>query len=277
MDRRDFLETTVGVTLGTTFAAAVLPALAESKIATDSAGLQADVVQIKSGEQTIAVYRAQPESKKNLPVILVISEIFGVHQHIADIARRFAKLGYLALAPDLFARQGDPTTYTSIPDLLKNIVAKVPDAQVMQDLDACVSWAGEHGGDIKRVGVTGFCWGGRITWMYAAHNPKVKAAVAWYGKLMNDKNSLQPQMPIEIAADLQVPVLGLYGGKDSSIPADTVERMRLALAKGSSGSEIIVYPDAGHAFYADYRPSYVAADAKDGWLRCIGWLRKFGV
>lgn len=277
MDRRDFLETTVGVTLGTTFAAAVLPALADTTIVTDSAGLQADVIQIKSGEQTIAVYRAQPEGKKNLPVILVVSEIFGVHQHIADVARRFARLGYLALAPDLFARQGDPSATTSIPDLLKNIVAKVPDAQVMQDLDACVSWAGEHGGDIKRVGVTGFCWGGRITWMFAAHNPKVKAAVAWYGKLVNDKNSLQPHMPVEIAADLQVPVLGLYGGKDSSIPADTVERMRLALAKGSSGSEIVVYPDAGHAFHADYRPSYVASDAKDGWLRCVGWLRKFGV
>lgn len=277
MDRRDFLETTVGVTLGTTFAAAVLPALADTTIVTDSAGLQADVIQIKSGEQTISVYRAQPEGKKNLPVILVVSEIFGVHQHIADVARRFARLGYLAIAPDLFARQGDPSAYSSIPDLLKNIVAKVPDAQVMQDLDACVSWAGEHGGDVKRLGVTGFCWGGRITWMYSAHNPKIKAAVAWYGKLVNEKNSLQPQMPVEIAADLQVPVLGLYGGKDSSIPADTVERMRSALAKGSSGSEIVVYPDAGHAFHADYRPSYVASDAKDGWLRCVGWLRKFGV
>jgi carboxymethylenebutenolidase len=273
MDRRDFLETT----LGTAFASAVLPALADTTMVTDSAGLLAGVIQIASGAETITVYRAQPEAKKNLPVILVVSEIFGVHAHIADVARRFAKLGYLAIAPDLFARQGDPSSYSSIPDLLKNIVAKVPDAQVMQDLDACVSWAAEHGGDIKRLGVTGFCWGGRITWMYAAHNHKVQAAVAWYGKLVNEKNTLQPQTPIEIAPDLHVPVLGLYGGKDSSIPPDTVERMRAALAKGSSGSEIVLYPDAGHAFHADYRPSYVAADARDGWLRCVGWLRKFGV
>jgi carboxymethylenebutenolidase len=277
MDRRDFLETAVGATLGTAFAAAVQPVMADSVIVTDSSGLQADVIQIKSGEQTISAYRAQPEGKKNLPVILVVSEIFGVHQHIADIARRFAKLGYLTIAPDLFARQGDPSAYTAIPDLLKNIVAKVPDAQVMQDLDAWVSWAAEHGGDIKRLGVTGFCWGGRITWMYAAHNPKVQAAVAWYGKLVNEKNTLQPHTAIEIAPGLRVPVLGLYGGKDSSIPQDTVERMRAALATGSSGSEIVVYPDAGHAFHADYRPSYAAADARDGWLRCVGWMRKFGV
>lgn len=277
MDRRDFLETTIAASLGATFAAATLPVMADSVIVTDSAGLQADVIQIKSGEQTISAYRAQPEGKKNLPVILVVSEIFGVHQHIADIARRFAKLGYLAIAPDLFVRQGDPSTYTAIPDLIKNIVAKVPDAQAMQDLDACVAWAAEHGGDIKRLGVTGFCWGGRITWMYAAHNPKVQAAVAWYGKLVNEKNTLQPHTAIDIAPDLHVPVLGLYGGKDSSIPQDTVERMRAALATGRSGSEIVVYPDAGHAFHADYRPSYAATDAKDGWLRCVGWLRKFGV
>ncbi len=273
MDRRDFLETT----LGATFAAAVLPVLADTAIATDTAGLKADVVHIQSGDDTIAVYRAQPEGKSNLPVIIVVSEIFGVHQHIADVARRFAKLGYLALAPDLFARQGDPSAINAIPDILKNIIAKVPDAQVMQDLDACVAWAGAHGGDAKRVGITGFCWGGRITWMYAAHNPKIKAAVAWYGKLMNDKNPLQPQSPVDIAAALRVPVLGLYGGKDASIAQDTIERMRAELAKGSSGSEFVIYPDAGHAFHADYRPSYVPADARDGWRRCIAWLHQYGL
>lgn len=273
MDRRDFLHTTMGVT----FAAAVMPTLAASPVVTDSAGLLADVIHVQSGAQTIAVYRAQPKGGKNLPVVLVVSEIFGVHAHIADIARRFAKQGYLALAPDLYSRQGDPSTYTSIPDLLKDLVAKIPDAQVMQDLDACCDWAASHGGDSSRVAVTGFCWGGRITWLYAAHNSKLKAGVAWYGKLVNDKTPLQPQTAIEIAPDLQVPVLGLYGGKDSGIPLDTVEAMKTALSKGHSGSQFVVYPDAGHAFHADYRPSYVAADARDGWQRCLDWMKQHGV
>jgi carboxymethylenebutenolidase len=273
MDRRDFLQTTMGVT----FAAAVMPSLAESPIVTNTEGLQADVITIESGGQTIPVYRAQPKGGKNLPVVLVVSEIFGVHAHIADIARRFAKQGYLALAPDLYARQGDPSTYTSIPDLIKELVSKIPDAQVMQDLDACCDWAAKNGGDKNRIAITGFCWGGRITWLYAAHNPKIKTGVAWYGKLVNDKNALQTQTAIEIAPKLTVPVLGLYGGKDSGIPLDTVESMKTALSKGRSASEFVVYPDSGHAFHADYRTSYREAAAKDGWSRMLAWFQQQGV
>lgn len=273
MNRRDFMQTT----LGTTFAAAVLPALAQNPITTSSKGLEVGQVSIDSGGRSIPVYLAQPENKKNLPVVLVVSEIFGVHQHIADIARRFAQLGYLALAPDLFVRQGDAASYTSMPELFKDIISKTPDAEVMQDLDACVAWAGAHGGDTAKLGITGFCWGGRITWLYAAHNSRLKAAVAWYGKLASDKTPLQPHSPLELAASLRVPVLGLYGGKDSGIPLESVERMRAELAKGKSGSEFVLYPEAGHAFHADYRPSYAEAAAKDGWQRCIEWLHKHGV
>ena len=271
--RRDFIKTT----LGTGFAAAVLPTLSNAAIVTDTEGLEAGTVTVMVGDHPMLVYRAQPKAKKNLPVVLVVSEIFGVHQHIADIARRFAKLGYLALAPDLFGRQGDPTKATSIPELLKNLIAKVPDEQVMKDLDACEAWAYRNTGDTSRIGITGFCWGGRISWLYAAHNPKVRAGVAWYGRLVGDKNTLQTSYPVDVAASLKVPVLGLYGGKDEGIPLTSVDAMRTELAKGSSGSEIVIYPDAGHAFYADYRPSYVEPAAHDGWKRCTDWFRKHGV
>ncbi len=273
VDRRDFLKTA----LGTGFAAAVMPVAAQSVIRTDSAGLDAGEVRINVNGQTVPVYRAQPEGKRNLPVILVVSEIFGVHEHIADVARRFAKLGYLALAPDLFVRQGNPASYGSIPELMKEVVSKVPDAQVMADLDACAAWAKDHGGNVDKLGITGFCWGGRITWLYCAHNPKVKAGVAWYGRLVGDKTALTPVQPVDIAANLKVPVLGLYGGKDTGIPLDTVETMQAALAKGGSQSEIVVFPNSGHAFHADYRPSYVAADAKEGWRRCLAWFKAHGV
>lgn len=270
--RRGFMQTA----LGTGFAAAVLPTLSQAAITTGTDGLDAGTVTVMVGDHPMPVYRAQPKGKKDLPVVLVVSEIFGVHQHIADVARRFAKAGYLALAPDLFGRQGDPTAYTSIPDLLKNLIAKVPDQQVMQDLDACVAWAYRHTGDTARLGVTGFCWGGRITWLYAAHNPQVNAGVAWYGRLVGDKNALQPTYPVDLAPTLKVPVLGLYGGRDDGIPLASVETMRAALARGGSGSEIVVYPEAGHAFHADYRPSYLAAAAQDGWKRCLAWLGKHG-
>ncbi len=272
-DRRDFVK----ITLGTGFAAAVLPTLSQAAISTDSEGLEVGTVQLNIDGQAVPVYRAQPKGASKLPVVLLVSEIFGIHHYIADIARRYAKLGYLVLAPDLFVRQGDATKYESIPELMKAIIAKVPDAQVMRDLDACVAWAAEHGGDTSRLAVTGYCWGGRITWMYAAHNPKVKAGVAWYGRLVQDKTALQPQHPVDIAGELTAPVLGLYGGRDTGISLSSVEQMKAALAKGKSGSEIVVYPDAGHGFHADYRPSYAEADAKDGWKRCLDWFRRHGV
>ena len=270
--RRDFMKTT----LGTGFAAAVLPTLSQAAIVTDTEGLDAGTVTVMVGDHPMPVYRAQPAGKKNLPVVLVVSEIFGVHQHIADIARRFGRLGYLALAPDLFGRQGDPTRYTSIPDLLKNVVAKVPDAQVMGDLDACVAWAYRNTGDTARIGITGFCWGGRITWLYAAHNPAVKAGVAWYGRLVSQTDDLHPRNPVDVAADLRCPVLGLYGGADQGIPVGTVESMRAAIAEGSGKSEIILYPDAPHGFHADYRPSYRKDLAEDGWKKLVAWFRTHG-
>ncbi|MBC3884200.1 dienelactone hydrolase family protein [Undibacterium griseum] len=269
INRRNFIQTAVGVG----FAAATLPIFAQNVVKTDAAGLTAGVVSLDIHGQKVPLYYAQPEGKSNLPVILVISEIFGVHEHIADVARRFAKQGYLALAPELFIRQGDAGKYTSIAELIKEVISKVPDAQVMSDLDAVVAWAGQHGGDITRLGITGFCWGGRITWMYAAHNPSVKAGVAWYGRLTDQPNALSPSNPIDIAPTLTVPVLGLYGAKDTGISVDSVLKMQAALAQGNSHSEFKIYENSGHAFHADYRPSYVEADAKDGWARCLAWFK----
>jgi carboxymethylenebutenolidase len=273
VDRREFLK----VALGTGFAAATLPVAAQSVIKTDAAGLLAGTVNLNVNGQTVPVYRAQPAGLSNLPVILVVSEIFGVHEHIADVARRFAKQGYLALAPELFVRQGDAGKIADIATLMKDIVSKTPDAQVMGDLDACVAWAAKNGGNVDKLGITGFCWGGRITWMYAAHNPKVKAGVAWYGRLMGDATPNTPKHPIDIATSLTVPVLGLYGARDTGIPLDTVEKMKAALSKGASRSAFVVYADAGHAFHADYRPSYVEKDAKDGWIRALAWFKEHGV
>jgi carboxymethylenebutenolidase len=273
VDRRDFLK----AALGTGFAVATLPVAAETVIKTDDAGLTAGEVTVMVDGQAVPVYRAQPAGKKNLPVILVVSEIFGVHEHIADVARRFAKQGYMALAPELFVRQGDPRKAASIADLQKDIISKTPDAQVMADLDAVAAWAAEHGGDIDRLGITGFCWGGRITWLYAAHNPKVKAGVAWYGRLVGETTANTPRHPVDIAPTLKTPVLGLYGAKDTGIPLESIEKMKAALAKGTSKSVFHVYPDAGHAFNADYRPSYVEADAKDGFARALAWFKSHGV
>ncbi|HEY1394341.1 MAG TPA: dienelactone hydrolase family protein, partial [Methylibium sp.] len=222
--------------------------------------------------------------KTGLPVVIVISEIFGVHEHIADVARRFAKLGYLAIAPELFVRQGDAKSYADMSRLVAEVVSKVPDAQVMGDLDAAVAWAKAHGGDIGRLGVTGFCWGGRIAWLFAERRPAVKAAVAWYGRLLGPTNDNSPRHPIDLVASLKAPVLGLYGGQDQSISLESVEKMKAALAQaGKAGnaaaakSEFVVYPEAGHAFNADYRPSYNKAAAEDGWKRCLAWFKANGV
>jgi len=260
----------------TGFAAATPPEMA-TVITTDTDGLTTGTAYLNVDGQAVPVYCALPAGQRDLPVILVVSEIFGVHEHIADVARRFAKLGYLALAPELFVRQGDPSTIADIPTLFRDIVSKAPDAQVMKDLDACVEWAAQNGGNVDRLGITGFCWGGRITWLYAHHNPQVKAGVAWYGRLSGDTNANQTRYPVDIGASLSVPVLGLYGGQDTGIPLDTVDAMKAALAQGSSGSDIVVYPDAGHAFYADYRPSYNESDAQDGWRRALAWLEQHGV
>ena len=272
-DRRGFLKTAIG----TGFAAAVLPVAAQSVIKTDNIGLTAGEIMVTVNGQQVPVYRAQPAGKTGLPVVLVISEIFGVHEHIADVARRFAKLGYLALAPDLFVRQGDPASYGTVAEVIREVVSKVPDSQVMTDLDACVAWARANGGNTDKLGITGFCWGGRITWLYAAYNPGVKAGVAWYGRLVGERTGLNPANPIDIAATLKTPVLGLYGGKDEGIPQASLAQMKAALATGANRSEFMVYPNSGHAFHADYRPSYVEADAKDGFSRALAWFRSHGV
>jgi carboxymethylenebutenolidase len=274
--RRRFVQ----AALGGSFAAAVLPVSAQT-ITTDSVGLEAGTVEIRSGDAEVPAYRAQPEGKTNLPVIIVIHEIFGVHAHIADVCRRFAKLGYLAIAPNLFARQGDPSVYPSIQALYASVVSKVPDRQVSEDLDATVEWAGKNGGDLGRLGVTGFCWGGRQAWLFAEHSARVRAAVAWYGMVVGDASEMTPFSPVDHAAQLKAPVLGLYGAKDTNISQASLAQMRTRLAaadtRAGSESEILVYPDAGHAFFADYRPSYVKADAEDGWKRALAWFRRYGV
>jgi len=267
--RRGFMRTSVG----SGFAAAVLPVSAQTVVKTPADGLVAGEVTIPVGDFKMPAYRAAPAGKANAPVVLVVSEIFGVHEYIADVARRFARAGYFAIAPELFVRQGDAGSYGEIAKLMAEVISKVPDEQVMKDLDAVVAWAKGQGAAADKLGVTGFCWGGRITWLYAAHNPTVKAGVAWYGRLVGTPNPLQPRHPVDLAAAIKAPVLGLYGGADGGIPNDTVDKMRQALkAAGHTGSEIVLYPDMPHAFHADYRPSYRKEAAEDGWKRCLAWF-----
>jgi len=273
LTRREFMAVS-SLTAG--FAIAVQPISAKT-ITTDSKGLIAGAVQIPVKDGTIPAYRVQPTKGENFPVILVIQEIFGVHAYIQDVCRRLAKLGYLAIAPELFYRQGDVSKLTDIAQI-RPIVNKVPDAQVFADLDATLDWAAKSAnGDLQKIGITGFCWGGRMTWLYADHNPRVKAGVAWYGRLVGESTALTPKHPVDIAEMLSVPVLGLYGGKDTGIPLDTVEQMRDRLKGCSNNSEIVVYPEAPHAFHADYRPSYRQKEAEDGWKRLQVWFKKNGV
>jgi len=272
-------------TVGGGFALAVRPVSAAT-ITTSADGLDAGAIQIPTATGpggSIPGYRAVAAKRKGgkPPVVVVVHEIFGVHEHIKDLCRRLAKLGVLAVAPELFARQGDVSQMADFKEIGSKVVSKVPDAQVMSDLDATVAWAkASGGGDANRIGITGFCWGGRIVWLYAAHSTAVKAGVAWYGRLVGDKDPLRPHHPIDVAAALKAPVLGLYGGQDQGIPVATVEEMREALAAGgaaSKRSQLHVYPDAGHAFFADYRPSYKPADAADGWSRLLAWFKSNGV
>ncbi len=274
--RRAFVRTAVG----SGFAAAALPVMAQTVVKTDSTGLVAGEVTIPVGDFKMPAYRAAPAGRTGLPVVLVLSEIFGVHEYIADVARRFAKAGYFAIAPELFVRQGDASAYGEIAKLIAEVVSQVPDAQVMADLDASLAWARAEGADTGKTAVTGFCWGGRMTWLYAAHNPRVLAGVAWYGRLVGATSPLNPKHPVDLAGSLHGPVLGLYGEKDTGIPLDTVDQMKAALAKGSAAakkSEFVIYPDAPHAFHADYRPSFRKEAADDGWKRTLAWFKTHGV
>ena len=271
-------RTVIATSLATGFALAVQPVAAQTTIATDANGLIAGEVKIPMQDGVIPAYRAMPAEGGPFPTILVVQEIFGVHEHIKDVCRRLAKLGYFALAPELYARQGDVSTLTNIQQSVSEVVSKVPDAQVMSDLDAAVAFAkGTGKADTARLGITGFCWGGRITWLYAAHNPAVKAGVAWYGRLVGDSSALMPKNPVDVAADLKAPVLGLYGGADQGIPVATIDRMKEACRAAGKTCDFVVYPEAGHAFHADYRPSYRAEPAQDGWKRLQDWFRQYGV
>jgi carboxymethylenebutenolidase len=271
--RRGFVVTS----LGTGFALSVQPISAET-IHTDATGLEAGEVKVPVADGSIPAYRAMPDRGGPFPTVLVVQEIFGVHEHIKDICRRLAKLGYYAIAPALYARQGNPTAISDIRELVDKIVSKVPDAEVMSDLDATVAYAKSTGkADTAKLAVTGFCWGGQITWLYAAHNPDLKAAVAWYGPIDRPRTALQPKYPIDLAGELKCPVLGLYGAADQSIPVASVEKMEAACKADRKICEIKIYPEAPHGFNADYRPSYRPEAAKDGWAQMLAWFKQYGV
>jgi carboxymethylenebutenolidase len=276
-------RTALKVALGVGYAATALPIMAQTAIKTSADGLRTGETTYEVNGFKVPLFYAAPEGKTNLPVVLVIQEIFGVHEYIADTCRRFAKAGYLAIAPECFARQGDSTQYAEMGKLIAEVVSKVPDAQVMADLDGAVKWAGANGGNLAKVAITGFCWGGRITWLYAAQGP-VKAGVAWYGRLVGTASALTPKHPLDLAGSLKAPVLGLYGGQDGGIPLTTVNQMKDALAdavgqgnKAAGRSEFTVYRDAPHAFHADYRPSYRKEPAEDGFKRALAWFKTNGV
>ena len=271
--RRGFVMTS----LAAGFALSVQPVGAQT-ITTDTKGLDAGEVKIPVSDGEIPAYRALPDHGGPFPVILVVQEIFGVHEHIKDICRRLAKLGYLAVAPELYARQGDVSKIENFREIFSKVVSKVPDKQVMSDLDAAVAWAKATGkANVTKLAITGYCWGGRVVWLYAAHNPNVKAGVAWYGRLVGEADDLHPKHPIDVVAAINSPILGLYGEADQGIPVASVEKMRAAIKEAGKTAEIILYPDTPHAFFADYRPSYRKEQAEDGWKRMLEWFKKYGV
>lgn len=281
--RRDFLKVGAGIALGAGYVAAADPVMAQA-IKTDFNGIKGEEVSYKSLGVDVPAYVSKPEkpAKTGFPVVIVVSEIFGVHEYIADVTRRFAKQGYIAIAPEFFVRAGDPNLLGTVAEIQKEIVGKTPDEQVMADIRAAIAWAGKNGGDTRRVGITGFCWGGRITWLAAAQVAEIKAGVAWYGRLVGDKTPNNPLHPVDLAAQIKAPVLGLYGSADTGIPLDTVDAMKKALLaapqnRAAQQSLFEIYPDAPHAFHADYRNTYREGPAKDGWQKCLDWFKKQGV
>ena len=271
-NRREFLVTH----LAAGFALAVSPAGAQT-ITTDATGLTAGPVQIPVTGGMMPAYRAMPARGANFSIVIVVQEIFGVHEHIKDVCRRFAKAGYLAIAPELYARQGDVSKIENINDIVSQVVSKVPDAQVIADLDATYTWASNNRGNRQKLAITGFCWGGRIVWLYAAANANVKAGAAFYGRLEGDKNAMTPRNPIDLAGGFRAPVMGFYGGKDTGIPLSSVEKMRTALSVVNDPSQIVVYPAAEHGFHADYRPTYNKEAAEDAWKKMLDWFKKYKV
>ena len=271
--RRNFIVTT----LASGFALAASPVMAQA-IKTDSKGLVADAVSIPVADGKIPGYRAMPDKAGSFPTVVVIQEIFGVHEHIQDVCRRLAKLGYYAIAPELFARQGDVSKMTDIGAILTDVVTKVPDAQVMSDIDAALAFAkaSKHA-NTTRLGSIGFCWGGRTVWLYAAHNPALKAGVSYYGLIDGLKSDIKPNDPIDIGATLKVPVLGLYAELDTYITTEKVSAMEKVLMKSNSGSQMVVFPAVDHGFNADYRPTYDKATATYAWKLTRDWFKERGV
>jgi carboxymethylenebutenolidase len=272
VSRRAFLATS----LIAGFTVAAGPVHAQSVITTDADGLEAGEVKIPVTDGQLPAYRALPAKSGAFPTVLVVQEIFGVHEHIKDVCRRFAKVGYLAIAPELFARQADMSKVTTLDDA-RVVAAKVPDQQVLSDLDAVTAWAKGNRGDTAKLGITGFCYGGRVTWLYSAHSPAVKAGVAWYGVITAATSPQRPKHPLDLVTELKAPVLGLYGSADTGIPVADVDRMRDALKAAGKPSEIVIYEGAPHGFHADYRPSYRPESAKDGWQRGLAWFKQHGV
>jgi len=273
LSRRGFIVTS----LGAGFALATQPIMAQTAIKTDAEGLTVGAIEVPTADGPLPAYRAMPAGGRNLPTVLVVHEIFGVHEYIKDVCRRLAKAGYLAIAAEMYARHGDVSKMSNIRDILDGPVAAASDAEHMSDLDACAAWAAKNGGDPARLGITGFCRGGRTAWLYAAHNAKLKAAVAWYGQLDGAPSPKQPKWPIDLVAQIKPPVLGFYGGQDQGISLDDVESMRDELKKAGSKSELHVYPDAPHAFHADYRSTYRKEFAEDGWQRMLAWFKANGL
>ena len=270
--RRGFAMT--GLISGLTLATARVEAQA---IKTDMTGIEVGEFQLAVPGGSLPGYYARPVGAGPFPIVLVNEEIFGVHEYIKDTCRRFAKAGYLAVAVEVYARLIDFTKVTDVPTIIREAISKAPDATLMADLDAAVVWAAANKGDANRLATTGFCRGGRTTWIYAAHNPKLKAAVAYYGPVLGQTSDIQPKTPMDIAGDLKAPLLGLYGGKDTGIK---VEDVQAAIAKAKAAGktvELVVYPDAGHGFHADYRPSYNADAATDGFKRTLAWFKANGV
>lgn len=274
LSRREFVA---GASALAGYALATQPVQAQTAIMTDTGGLSAGMIEVPTSDgKSMPAYYARPAAGSSFATVLVIQEIFGLHEYIKDVCRRLAKLGYLGVTPQVFFRQGDPATIADIPTIIRDIVARTPDDQFMRDLDATVRWAASAGqGDARRVGITGFCRGGRTVWLYAAHSPNLKAAVAWYGQLVGQPSAMTPRHPIDLVAEIKAPVLGLYGGADQGIPVETVERMKAALQAAGKTAEFVVYPDTPHAFHADYRPSYREAAAKDGWQRMQAWFARY--
>jgi carboxymethylenebutenolidase len=271
--RRGFVMT--GLMTGFTLATTVVQG---QTITTDSAGIEAGEVQIPTADGMMPGYRAMPSGAGPFPIVLVIEEIFGVHEYIKDICRRLAKAGYCAVAPELYARLGDLSKMTDVQVIIRDVISKAPDAQMLSDLDDAAKWAAASSkGDAAKLGVTGFCRGGRNTWLYAAHNPAVKAAVAWYGPLGGNRSDIQPKTAADLVGELKAPVLGLYGAADTGIPVADVEKQRDAAKAAGKTVEVMIYPDTPHGFHADYRPSYRKQQAEDGWARMLAWFKSHGV